>query len=57
MFKGTYHGRTKHPSDIDAVVKRARARGVEKILITGTSLQESQDALELAKKYGVSCFL
>jgi len=52
MFQGTYHGRAKHPSDLDAVVARARTAGVDKILITGTSLKESSGALSLARRYG-----
>lgn len=54
QYTGVYHGKSKHASDLDAVVARAKARGVEKILITGTSLQESREALALAKKYGQS---
>ena len=55
QFTGQYHGRRKHASDLDAVVARAHERGVEKILITGTSLAESREALEMAKNYG-ACF-
>ncbi|WVQ75088.1 hypothetical protein IAR50_004697 [Cryptococcus sp. DSM 104548] len=55
MFKGNYHGRQKHKPDVDGVVQRAREKGVEKILITGTSLQETKDALVLAKQYDLQC--
>lgn len=51
MYQGEYHGKTRHPSDLEAVVKRAHEAGVERILITGTSLSESKAALDLAKKY------
>jgi len=54
MYRGEYHGKTRHASDLDQVVDRARLSGVERILITGTSLQETKDALELAKKYSMS---
>jgi len=54
MFQGTYHSRQKHPSDIEAVISRAGAAGIEKILITGTSLGESRKAIELAKRFGMS---
>jgi Tat protein secretion system quality control protein TatD with DNase activity len=37
---------------LDAVLTRAKERGVGKILITGTSLKESREALDVAKKYG-----
>jgi hypothetical protein len=29
MFQGIYNGSSKHPGDLDAVLDRARARGVE----------------------------
>lgn len=52
QFEGTYHGRQKHSSDLEAVVSRAKGKGVERILITGTSLEESRRALELARRFG-----
>jgi TatD DNase family protein len=54
MYRGEYHGKTRHASDLDQVVERAKKAGVERILITGTSLQETKDALALAKKYSMS---
>ncbi|GFZ50121.1 Deoxyribonuclease Tat-D [Saitozyma sp. JCM 24511] len=53
QFEGTYHGRQKHSSDLEAVVSRAKGKGVERILITGTSLEESRRALELARCFGL----
>jgi TatD DNase family protein len=52
QFEGTYHGRQKHSSDLEAVVSRAKGKGVERILITGTSLEESRRALDLARRFG-----
>ena len=57
MFVGTYHRTAKHPSDLDAVVSRARLAGVERMLITGTSLSETSRVLEFAKRYGRSSSL
>lgn len=37
--------------DRDAVVERARAAGVRGMLLTGTNLHESEEALQLAKRY------
>ena len=54
MYRGEYHGKVRHPSDLDQVVARARQSGVERILITGTSIKETWDALDLAKKYSMS---
>lgn len=51
QFTGSYHGRRKHASDLDDVVTRAKHRGVEKMLITGTSLKESREALHMAKQF------
>ena len=55
MFQGNYHGKTRHEADVEHVVARARARGVKKMLLTGTSLAESREALAMAKKYGELC--
>lgn len=52
MFEGVYHGKTKHAPDLEAVIARAKSQGVERILITGTSLEESRAALDMAKRYG-----
>ena len=51
MFKGIYRGKQVHLNDLELVVKRAKSANVE-MMITGTSLTESREALELAVKYG-----
>lgn len=38
--------------DFEAMLERSRAAGVKSMVITGGSLKESKQALELAKKYG-----
>lgn len=53
MYQGQYHGKSRHPSDVEAVVERARQHGVERILITGTSLSESREALSMAQRFGM----
>ncbi|KAK4686202.1 TatD DNase family protein, partial [Tremellales sp. Uapishka_1] len=55
MYQGQYHGKTKHHVDLAAVVARAKDVGVEKMLITGTSLSESRAALKLAKQFDIHC--
>ena len=52
MFSGTYHSRPRHPPDLEAVISRARSQGVQRLLVTGTSISESRQALEIAKRYG-----
>ena len=52
QYTGTYHGRVKHESDRDTVISRAKDRRVERMLLTGTSLKESQEVIDLSKLYG-----
>ncbi|CAH9063537.1 unnamed protein product [Cuscuta europaea] len=49
MFKGIYNGKHYHAADIQAVLKRAWAAGVERIIVTGGSLEESKEALAIAE--------
>jgi TatD DNase family protein len=81
MFKGMYHGKQCHAADIPAVLARAWAAGVDRIIVrlsvcsnvppvssapvaykpalclvrwqvTGGSLKESREALEIAETDG-----
>lgn len=49
MYQGEYNGTTYHEPDLDAVLERAWASGVEKIIITAGTLAESRQALEMAR--------
>eukprot|EP00937_MAST-01D_sp_MAST-1D-sp2_P007947 g7947.t1 len=49
VFRGEYRGKQKHASDFDAVLERALAAGVEQIIVTAGSLEESRNALELVR--------
>lgn len=49
MYQGEYHGTAHHEPDLDAVLERAWAAGVEKIIITAGTLAESRRALDLAR--------
>ncbi|CAM9378811.1 unnamed protein product [Scytosiphon promiscuus] len=52
VFQGRYHGGSqKHEPDLDAVLERAGAAGVEKMIVTAGTLEESREALKLAKKH------
>ena len=45
MYSGMYNGKTYHAADPDAVLQRAAARGVERLIVTAGSVQETADAL------------
>ncbi|XP_064401484.1 deoxyribonuclease TATDN1-like isoform X2 [Halichondria panicea] len=49
VFQGMYRGKQAHPSDLEDVLARARETGVEKIIITGGTLKDSEGALTMAK--------
>ncbi|XP_057506652.1 uncharacterized protein LOC130789889 [Actinidia eriantha] len=49
MFKGIYNGKQHHVSDIAAVLSRAWSAGVDRIIVTGGSLEESKEALAIAE--------
>jgi TatD DNase family protein len=53
MYKGIYHRSKKHEDDLEAVLERAWNIGMQKIIITGGSLEESKEALQLANSHGL----
>ncbi|KAJ1656530.1 hypothetical protein IWQ61_003908 [Dispira simplex] len=52
VFRGVYRDKQAHPDDLDQVLERARKVGVHKMIVTGGSLSESREALELVSRYG-----
>ena len=50
MFKGVYRSKQIHSSDFDLILKRSLSRNVE-MVITGTCLETSKEALQLAKDH------
>ncbi|CAE6542159.1 unnamed protein product [Rhizoctonia solani] len=52
VFRGLHRGKRKHRDDILDVLNRARSAGVESAILTGGSLHESSEALELASQFG-----
>ncbi|KAK7848504.1 putative deoxyribonuclease tatdn1 [Quercus suber] len=52
MFKGIYNGKQCHVSDIAVVLSRAWSAGVDRIIVTGGSLEESKEALAIAETDG-----
>lgn len=51
QFLGVYRGKRKHEDDFKAMLKRAEEQGVEKMMVTGSCLEESRRALDLARRY------
>ena len=48
MFTGSYNGKQYHADDLASILQRAQSSGVQKIIITGCSADESKRALEMA---------
>ncbi|CBF77549.1 hypothetical protein AN4425.2 [Aspergillus nidulans FGSC A4] len=55
VFQGNYHGKEVHESDLDDIVQRARDVGCQKFMVTGSDLEESKRAIEIAQKYLHPC--
>ncbi|KAL6451449.1 hypothetical protein SBY92_002791 [Candida maltosa Xu316] len=53
MFQGYYQGShsQKHPCDIPSIIDRAHLFNVDKMLITGSNISESEDHFLLCEKY------
>ncbi|XP_051115154.1 uncharacterized protein LOC127240486 isoform X2 [Andrographis paniculata] len=49
MFRGLYNGKQYHVADIATVLSRAWNAGVDRIIVTGGSLEESKEALAIAE--------
>ncbi|CAL5352897.1 unnamed protein product [Camellia sinensis] len=49
MFRGIYNGKQCHIPDIAAVLTRAWSAGVDRIIVTDGSLEESKEALAIAE--------
>ncbi|RXW14471.1 hypothetical protein EST38_g11381 [Candolleomyces aberdarensis] len=50
VFRGLYRGHRKHEDDMSAMLERSKAAGVRSMIITGTSLKESKQAVQLASE-------
>lgn len=49
MFRGNYRGKQQHEDDFNDILQRGYETGISKIIITAGTLQESKDALDLAR--------
>ena len=50
MFRGEYRGKQVHADDLDRIMQRAAAVGCRRWLITGGSVAESQEAVQLCSE-------
>ena len=55
MYGGFYNhsNRSVHPNDLENVLDRAFANHVEKLIITGTTLSDAKEVLNVASKNGI----
>ncbi|PQE09645.1 deoxyribonuclease Tat-D protein [Rutstroemia sp. NJR-2017a WRK4] len=51
VYSGIYYETQRHPADLPSVLSRARAAGCEKLIVTGSDLEESRKAVELSKEH------
>ncbi|KAL4705642.1 hypothetical protein ACJJTC_002028 [Scirpophaga incertulas] len=49
MYQGVYHESKKHAPDLNKVLKRCWANGLDKIIVTGGSLTDSKEAVDLSR--------
>ncbi|OBR07339.1 TatD family hydrolase [Colletotrichum higginsianum IMI 349063] len=57
-FAGFYRGKQYHQPDFDAVLDRALAAGVEKVMLTGMSLSDAETNLAIARSRPAgTCFV
>ncbi|GCB23944.1 deoxyribonuclease Tat-D [Aspergillus awamori] len=56
VFSGSYHGKQVHDSDLDDIVQRAKDIGCQKFMVTGSDLEESRRAIQLAHDYPGFCY-
>lgn len=56
IFRGVYHGKQAHDDDMNHVLKRAVDAGCIKLMVTGSDLKESRNAIKLAEEHPGLCY-
>ncbi|KAA8571368.1 hypothetical protein EYC84_001372 [Monilinia fructicola] len=51
VYSGIYYDTQRHPADLRSVISRAITAGCEKLIVTGSDLEESRKAVELSKEH------
>lgn len=54
VFRGVYHGKKVHDDDLDDVLQRAQDVGCIKMMVTGSDLEESKKAVQMAQEHRMS---
>ena len=55
-FRGEYYGKQHHEDDTEVVIQRAVDLGCVKFMVTGSDLEESKKAVDLALKFPGRCY-
>lgn len=56
VFRGEYNGKQVHEDDMADIIQRARDVGCEKFMVTGSDLEESRRAVQIARDYPGVCY-
>jgi len=56
IFRGEYHGKQRHDDDFEDVIQRGLDAGCKKFMVTGSDLEESKHAVEIAKAHPNLCY-
>ncbi|OJJ44735.1 hypothetical protein ASPZODRAFT_134846 [Penicilliopsis zonata CBS 506.65] len=56
VFRGEYHGKQVHEDDMEDIIERAREVGCSKFMVTGSDLEESRHAVDIAQRYPGFCY-
>ena len=51
VFRGNYHDKQVHEDDLQDVINRALDAGCQKFMVTGSDLEESRHAVQLARDH------
>ncbi|KAF7932899.1 uncharacterized protein EAE98_004198 [Botrytis deweyae] len=51
VYSGIYYDTQRHPADLPSVISRALTAGCQKLIVTGSDLEESRKAVELSKEH------
>lgn len=54
QFQGVYNNKNYHPSDFDDILSRCVAAGVHRLIINGTDVESSEEAMKMARSINAS---